>query len=404
MLINRKRIEGKNGMPALSKRVTVVSMDHWLEKLHGASILDLLNSFSALGHSVEILVVSDYPSKVNGKPFLVVPQESNTRFSILGHLYFLMQVTNHLLKSKPEVIIFDLSTIPCFLIKKVVSRTKGIMLILSRPLKGKGFKRWLRLLQFRIALIAGNLFIDVFTAISPFEAAQFSNMGNIPSTKIMVLPSPLGQAFISECSNRDINASRSKLKLNALLGKKILLYHGSLDERRGIMLVLELFAESCKRDDIILLIVGNGPAAGAVKEFIRKKSVSNIILTNPYPYSLMPSLIAACDIGLVLLPNNENWRYQTPTKLAEFLALHKPIIATNLEGIRWVVANSPLVVYLESLERATVLDFKVALERALELLERGSLENYSDIYRSLLDRFSSQSIAAQLNKVIKSLE
>jgi glycosyltransferase involved in cell wall biosynthesis len=217
------------------------------------------------------------------------------------------------------------------------------------------------------------------------------------------LPSPLGQDFHRISSAADIDELRSKLELASFAGKKVLLYQGTLDERRGISQIVKLFADSCKNEDVILLLVGNGPARDSIKKIIRENHETNIILMDPIPYSKMPELIKICDAGLVLFPNHADWRYQTPTKLIEFLALEKPVIASDLAGIRWIAGNSPLVVYMKPLEQADVRDFQLAIKKVMVLGDNELSSRHSDFDQSLIDRFSSRSIASRLNQTINSM-
>ena len=94
-------------------------------------------------------------------------------------------------------------------------------------------------------------------------------LGNIPKDKIINMPPPAGEHFIKN-SSIDVDQLRVKLGLDVLLMKKVLLYYGVLHEQRGILEVLEVFANSFKGDnEIALLLVGDGPAKSYVKNFIQ---------------------------------------------------------------------------------------------------------------------------------------
>jgi glycosyltransferase involved in cell wall biosynthesis len=237
---------------------------------------------------------------------------------------------------------------------KLLTASKGILLIFSRPLKEHGIRGLLRLLHFKVSLSLGRLVVDQFTAISPFEAASFSSMSKISPKQISVIPSPLGKPFSKQQQNNTAKL-RSLFGIANLVGKTVFLYHGVLDERRGVLRVLELF-EPLNEPEIALLVVGSGPATDAVKRFIQNAK-SNIVFKDALPYSEMPNLIAACDVGLVLLPDTEDWRYQTPTKLVEFLSLGKSVLASDLPGIHWVVEDSSKVTYLKQFETIAASDF-----------------------------------------------
>lgn len=379
-----------------SKRVVVLSTDPWLDRLHGASILSLFEALAKLKYKVKVLLPSTSNKIIEDETLSVISLKVKRYIPLFTLISLYKQYLRLILEEKPFVLIFDFPMLPLFLLTKLLWKSKGIMLILSRPVGKQGFLKWL---HFRLSLVIGKFLVDAFTAISPFEAIEFSRLGKIPKHKIIVIPSPLGEEFEKFNPSMDTNELRSRLGLSLLLGKKVLLYHGVLDEQRGILQLLELFNESFKGDDkVVLLLVGDGPAKNSLRSFIQHNKINNIILWSSVPYSKMPELITACDMGLVLLPDHPWWRYQCPTKLIEFLALGKPIIASDLPGIKWVAGNSPLVTYLKTWDKH---EFDKAIKQSLSLINE-TLYTLDDkeLYYRVISRFSSRSIALKLRDLI----
>jgi glycosyltransferase involved in cell wall biosynthesis len=378
-----------------TKRVTVISVDPWADRLHGASILNLMNDLSYLGYNVELAVASVRSQTKKAHKLTITTFKFNEQIPILPYFSFLLRVTKHLLVSKPDVVLFDFPSLPCFMCVKLLTASKGILLIFSRPLKEHGIRGLLRLLHFKVSLSLGRLVVDQFTAISPFEAASFSSMSKISPKQISVIPSPLGKPFSKQQQNNTAKL-RSLFGIANLVGKTVFLYHGVLDERRGVLRVLELF-EPLNEPEIALLVVGSGPATDAVKRFIQNAK-SNIVFKDALPYSEMPNLIAACDVGLVLLPDTEDWRYQTPTKLVEFLSLGKSVLASDLPGIHWVVEDSSKVTYLKQFETIAASDFTLVIQKMLATLKSSDTQK-SDF--AVAKKFSSVSIARALSNIIE---
>lgn len=389
------------GVSNIHKRVVVLYNDRWLDLLHGASILGLFKALTRRGYRVKVLLPSAKKINLIEDGFFSVTALDFKRYVPCARLLTLYRRALKLIfEEKNAVLIFDSSMLPLYLLFMLLQKSKGIMLVLSRPVATKGFLGWLRSLHFRLSLILGKVLVNAFTAISPFEAAEFSRLGKIPEHKITVIPSPLGEQFTKFNFPRDENELRLKLGLNALSGKKVLLYQGALHEQRGILAFLELFTKSFKGDDrIIFLLVGDGPARDSIKNFISHHRTNNIVLLDPVPYSKMPEIIAACNVGLVLLPDHPWWRYQCPTKLMEFLALGKPIIANDFPGIRWIAGNSPLVFYIKKLNTSS---FKQAVRKVL--IEKESIiADSTRIREEMIDRFSSYSVALKLSQLIDSV-
>ncbi|WP_054864922.1 glycosyltransferase [Methanosarcina barkeri] len=59
-----------------------------------------------------------------------------------------------------------------------------------------------------------------------------------------------------------------------------------------------------------------------------------LILTGKIPFEEIPEHIAAADICLLPAYKNEIMKDVVPIKLYEYMALGKPIIATNLPGVQ----------------------------------------------------------------------
>jgi glycosyltransferase involved in cell wall biosynthesis len=352
----------------------------------------LLNSIAKAGNNVDIVLPSQTSPKTNPYHFATTVIESKKDIPFLSYFHFLLKATKHLLRTKPQFLLFDFPNLPCFLALHLLGKTKGTMWFLSRPLEEKGLKRIVYPLQFKSSLTLGKLFVHSFISIG----TDIKSLGIIPKQELTILPPPVGENF--HPSHDNINQLKIDLGLEDLVGKTVLLYHGVLDKRRGVMQVLNLFYGLPDKTTLCLLIVGDGPASADVATFIKEKKATNIRFLGQMPYSKIPQIIAISDVGLVLLPSDKFWRYQTPTKLVEFLAMHKPVIASDFEGIRDITKESSLVVYLKSLEHATSADFNSCLQTALTLTKPQTLESVTT--DSTNRGFSTTAIATTLVNLI----
>jgi len=187
---------------------------------------------------------------------------------------------------------------------------------------------------FKLSLILARYFAEKITAISPFEAENYARLGRLPRNKLIVLPSPVDPIFIkTNCEELDKKELRKNTGLEKFLDKIIILYYGVINKERGIIDLASTFSKT-KADNVILLIVGDGPDRKLLEEYV--KSSDNVLVLPPIPYKDIPKLLCAIDIGILPLPNVEDWRYQTPTKLVEMLAIGLPVITTDLQGVKWV--------------------------------------------------------------------
>jgi glycosyltransferase involved in cell wall biosynthesis len=275
-------------------------------------------------------------------------------------------------------------------------KAKGIMLILSRPVSTRN---WLYSVLFRLFLVIGKPFVDAFTAITPFEAREYSSLGGIPIDKITVIPSTIGKNFEKFIPPKNSNEVRLKLGLDSIMEKKIAIYHGVLTVEKGVTKLVQLFSESFKNDDeIALLIVGDGPAKSIIETYLNCNRIKNILLLGRLPSSKVPEALAASNLGIVLLPDDLRWRYQCNIKLIELLFMGKPVLASDLPGLRWIGADSPLVTYLQQLDSNS---FKEELTRLMSNLEKTPTDAIES-RKNMIERFSPHSVALKLGRLIDS--
>jgi len=116
----------------------------------------------------------------------------------------------------------------------------------------------------------------------------------------------------------------------------VVMYHGSLVERNGLDLAVD--ALSLVRDAIPtaeLRIYGRKtPFLEQVMEHARSKGVdSNVQYLGPRRLEHLAREIDDCDVGVI--PNHRNafTQINTPTRIFEYLAMGKPVIAPSTPGI-----------------------------------------------------------------------
>ncbi|MCP4349060.1 MAG: glycosyltransferase family 4 protein [Desulfobacterales bacterium] len=138
-------------------------------------------------------------------------------------------------------------------------------------------------------------------------------------------------------------------------GDKIAMFMGTLYDFSS----LDWLAENWNRilqvvPEAKLLIVGNGHLFMKLKHTVQKKNLEkNIILTDWQNYDLLPDFINLSDIGLNLFKINDITRDIIPTKLFQYLACAKPIVAFPLPGTLPILKNEQDgIVYADNSENA----------------------------------------------------
>jgi glycosyltransferase involved in cell wall biosynthesis len=117
-------------------------------------------------------------------------------------------------------------------------------------------------------------------------------------------------------------------------------------------------------------------------------------LRGPVDYLEVPSYVAACDVGIVPLPNHPWWRNQSPTKVLECLAMNNPLIVSDIPANRWIIGDAPVALYLKGTSPEEIADGVEAF-----LTTRSKLD--PSVGRQLASSFSAASVARMIEEEIK---
>ena len=139
-------------------------------------------------------------------------------------------------------------------------------------------------------------------------------------------------------------------KLGLSTDDTVLFFMGWLYEFSGLKeVILDIARVKQKYPKLKLLIVGEGDYYLELKDIVKKCNIADhVILTGKRPYEEIPSLISAADLCLLPAYNNEIMRDIVPIKMYEYLAMHKPVIATKLPGISKEFGEDNGVLYVEN--------------------------------------------------------
>ncbi|WP_340817852.1 glycosyltransferase [Methanolobus sp. WCC4] len=142
---------------------------------------------------------------------------------------------------------------------------------------------------------------------------------------------------------KDMNSCRDKLNLP--LNKKILLSIGNLVEIKGHKYLLEAVAKlTDKRDDFILIIIGEGPLKDTLKKQVLNLKLENKVkLIGIKPHEEIVFWLGACDLFVLPSLNEGN-----PTVMFEAMGCGKPFIGTNVGGVPDIINDDKLGIIVES--------------------------------------------------------
>lgn len=136
-------------------------------------------------------------------------------------------------------------------------------------------------------------------------------------------------------NNNRFNKTEERKKLNLNQDDFVILMIAEANKNKNIIQVIDAI-EIIKKNNIEVkvLIAGDGILLERLRKEIKDKKLQNNINMLGYRKDVR-ELIAACDIGILT-----SYREGLPRNIMELMAFGKPVIGTNIRGIRDLVINN----------------------------------------------------------------
>ncbi|MDI6784350.1 MAG: glycosyltransferase family 4 protein [bacterium] len=144
--------------------------------------------------------------------------------------------------------------------------------------------------------------------------------------------------------NPAVDGSRIKQKWN--LSSPVIIYHGQLDLGTYPGLLLQSAPLLLKQYPTArFLIVGGGDKLAQLKQLADElKITNNVIFTDYVNQEEIPEYIAAADVAVACFEDNEITRGKSPLKIAEYLAMGKPFVASRVGDIPKMIGDAGILV------------------------------------------------------------
>ena len=111
----------------------------------------------------------------------------------------------------------------------------------------------------------------------------------------------------------------------------VLMYAGNLGRPQELATLLDGAAQLAADPRFHLLVVGDGARRAWFEAGVRARGLSNVSVLGPRPREQQQEFLNACDLGLVTLVSGM-WGVSVPSRLYNFLAAGKPILAVVEPG------------------------------------------------------------------------
>lgn len=276
----------------------------------------------------------------------------------------------------------------------LVLEVNADMINLEAPLHGQRISR----VQYRIAEFVTKISFNQASkiiAVSTAIKSQLIRAWNIDPAKIVVVPNGVDVEMFDP---NKVFAADEKTALKPL-GGHLVLFTGSFLPWHGVDILIRAFSEIEKDYPLTrLLLIGDGPTLKSMQDLsidlgIREK----VFFIGEVPHKEIPEYLKAADICVAPYKELPVDLWFSPLKLFEYMAMAKPIIASNAGQISDVIDSevSGLLVKPDNIE-----DLSNSIVRLLE----------SDVLRESLGK-NAQKIARekyswdeQVKKIEKVLE
>ena len=156
---------------------------------------------------------------------------------------------------------------------------------------------------------------------------------------------------------------------------QVFVYAGAHGPANGLDLLLDAASELQRRgrDDLRLLLVGDGPEKRRLLDRCREERLTNVALHDPVPKQSIPALLRVAAGGLMILEDVALFKYGvSPNKLFDYLAADLPVI-TNVTGeVGRIVEESGCGLVIPASKGELLADAMVEVADGMRTFEPGS--------------------------------
>lgn len=143
----------------------------------------------------------------------------------------------------------------------------------------------------------------------------------VPEDKIIFIPNGIHRDHMRPTMGRDL--ARQKFCFD----KFTLVYSGAHGPANALQTILEGAKDLMDDRNIEFVLLGDGPEKNKLRRYAIEKKITNVRFLDPLPKNEIPDFLAAADVGVITLKNNDLFKYGvSPNKLFDYMASALPVI------------------------------------------------------------------------------
>lgn len=169
---------------------------------------------------------------------------------------------------------------------------------------------------------------DHLVTVGPGYREDLLHRKEVPENKLSIITNGVDREMFQPQAR-----SQKIMERYGILNRFICGYVGTIGLASGLDCALEAarILKQRGRNDIRILLVGDGERRKELQEKTRSFDLDNIIYTGRLPRHEIPAILATLDIGLVHLKKCDQFKRVLPSKIFEIAAMEKPIVL-GVEG------------------------------------------------------------------------
>lgn len=337
--------------------------------LHKTSRIELANALRGRGHNVKLVIqknIGEHPTFDDNIIYL-----PTITYSIFSRFVFNLVILCYLplitVRKKIDIILIDGGNVypPFALTLKLL----GFPLIMDLRTLPTEELRSIQSIFFDSSINLSKFIVKGYTTITSELKNILLKKYKIQDSKVGVWTSGVSLKSFKKPIRKDIETPFLKDPQ-----KFYLMYHGKYSQSRGVADLIKSITEINEplRNNIKLIFLGIDCSKN--NDFQRlgnQINVNNNLEFIPaVEHELIPSYIDLCDVGAIPLPTqNIWWKVSAPLKTLEYLAMSKPIIATNIPFHKEIFEKGQCGVLIENSDPKTIAQAITQLYKNKEKLE-----------------------------------
>ncbi|MEX1017269.1 MAG: sugar transferase [Phycisphaeraceae bacterium] len=243
--------------------------------------------------------------------------------------------------------------------------------------------RWMERLLYRNA----EHIIVLAKGSKPYIAER-----GVSAERITFIPNGVHLGHFTTTESRE--AVRDRLDFG---DKFVVMYAGAHGQLNALSTVVEAADRLRHREDILVVLVGDGPKKAELMALAQQKGLTNIRFESAVPKAEVPNLLAAADALVITLLNVRLFQYGvSPNKLFDYMASARPVICAVAGDMAELVQQAEAGLTVEPENPA-------ALAEAVERLQAdpAAQQRYSESGRRFIaEHYSRQTLADALEQRI----